>query len=76
MSQTLGKRCNFLGLKRWLRAGGDLSRPDRDVQCVERPFMRAESPSRSPLLVFVYISGSRRQSVIPAIDAGAEIKSP
>ena len=47
MSQTSCRRCGFPVPMRWLRAGGDLSRPNPIPQSAVRPLMRSErAPKR------------------------------
>jgi hypothetical protein len=76
MSQTRGQRWDFLVPMRRLYAGGDLPRPDRANQCVERKLMRAESPSSLPLYAPAQTSDTRRCRLAPAIQTGADLKSP
>jgi hypothetical protein len=42
MSQTSYRRCGFPVSMPWLRAGGDLSRPNPIPQSAVRPLMRSE----------------------------------
>ncbi len=48
MSQTSCRRCGLPVPMRWLRAGGDLSRPDHIHQSAERPLMRSERAPKCP----------------------------
>jgi hypothetical protein len=42
MSQSPCRRCGFPVPMRWIRAGGDLSRPNHTHQSADRPLMRSE----------------------------------
>jgi hypothetical protein len=46
MSQTSCRRCGYPVPIRWLRAGGDLSRPNPIPQSAVRPLMRSERPPK------------------------------
>jgi hypothetical protein len=48
MSQTSCERSGFPVPMRWLRAGGDLFRPDSTHQCPDRALMRSETPADGP----------------------------
>jgi hypothetical protein len=80
MSQTSCRRCGFPVPMRWLRAGGDLSRPNHIPQSADRPLMRSERAPKcllhSPHLACVKTSRWRRAGVPPIIQIGANIKSP
>jgi len=79
MSQTSCRRCGFPVPMRWLRAGGDLSRPNHIPQSADRPLMRSERAPKcllhSPDLACADIE-VRRAGVPPIIEIGANIKSP
>jgi hypothetical protein len=80
MSQIYCRRCKFLVPMRWLRPGGDLSRPDHADQCVDCLSMHSKAIRRGPLhapeLACVQTCRSRRASVAPTCEVGANIKSP
>src|SRR5262245_60155643 len=65
---------------RWCYAGGDLTRSKRVDQRTDRSFMRSEGAPKSSLhppgLASGHTPRSRRATVLPAIKAGAHIKSP
>jgi hypothetical protein len=42
MSQSPCRRCGFPVPMRWIRAGGDLSRPNHTHQSADRPLMLSE----------------------------------
>jgi hypothetical protein len=48
MSQSPCERRGFPVPMRWLRAGGDLSRPNHIHQSADRPLMRSERPPKCP----------------------------
>ena len=78
MSQTSCRRCGFPVPIRWLRAGGDFSRPNHIPQSAVRPLMRSERAPKcllySPDLACVQTSRWRRAGVPPIIKIGANIK--
>ena len=80
MSQTSCRRCGPPVPMRWLRAGGDLSRPDHIHQSAERPLMRSERAPKCPYCTLptsrVQTSRWPRAGVPPIIETGANIKSP
>ena len=78
MSQTSCRRCGFPVPTRWLRAGGDLSRPNPIPQSAVRPLMRSErAPKRllhSPDLACADIEVASCWRVPLIIEIGANIK--
>ncbi len=77
MSQTSCRRCSFPVPMRWLRAGGDLSRPNHIHQSAVRPLMRSERAPKcllhSPDLACAQTSRWRRTGVPPIIEIGAKL---
>src|SRR5262245_30510271 len=65
---------------RWCYAAGDLTRSKRVDQHTDRSFMRSERLPKSslhpPRLACAHIPRFRRATVLPAVKAGAHIKSP
>jgi hypothetical protein len=65
---------------RWRYAGGDLIPSKRVNQRTNRSFMRSEtlpnSSLHAPPLACGRTSSSSRATLVPAIEAGANIKSP
>lgn len=79
MSQTRCKRCGFTDPMRWLRAGGDLSRPNGIHHCADYALMRFERAPKCPLHSpdIASVNTRWRQAGIPLmIEIGAKIKSP
>ena len=80
MSQTSSERRRFPVPLRWLHAGGDLSRLDSRHQCTRRPLIRSKRPPRCPSHSLarpcVQACRSRRPSVAPTSELGANVKSP
>ena len=79
MSQTSCERSGFPVPMRWLRAGGDLFRPDSTHQCPDRALMRSETPAMGLLhpsqLPYLQTNRSNPVSVTSIIELGARIKS-
>ena len=80
MSQTPCKRCGFPVPMRWLRAGGDLFRPDSTHQCPDRALMPSEHPPIGASYTLLTSRSCRHSanpvSVTSIIELGARIKSP
>jgi hypothetical protein len=80
MSNTSCARSALLVPMCWLRAGGNLSRPNHIHTRAVHPFTRAEGilkcPGRSPDLPFVQICKWCRAGIRPAIHLDPDINSP
>ena len=80
MSQTSCERYGLPVPMRWLHAGGDPTRSKRVNQRTDRSFMRPETlPNCSlhtPPLACRRTPSSSRATVVPVIEASANIKSP
>ena len=80
MSQTSRKRGGFPIPIRWLRAGGDLSRPNSIHHRRDRALMRSEPPPKCLLhpadLRYPQTPSSNPVSVTSIIELGASINSP
>jgi len=80
MRQTFSEPRRFHVPMHWRYAGGDLTRSKRVDQRADRSFIRSESLPKSLLLAARLACGniprSYRATVVPAIEAGANIKSP
>ena len=79
MTQAYCERRDFPVSKRWLYAGGDLSRPDHGDQCAAHPLMRSERLPRCPFQaphLACHSSRSLPGSIAPVIKVGADFKSP
>ena len=76
MSQTSCRRCGLPVPMRWLRAGGDLSRPNPIPQSAVRPLMRSERAPKCLRTLPTSRACRHRGGVPPIIVIGANIKSP
>ncbi len=80
MRRTFSEPRRFPASMRWRYAGGNLTRPKRVDQRTDRSFMRSEALPESllhaPALACAHTPRPSRDTVVPAIEAGAHIKSP
>jgi len=80
MSQTCSKRCGFPGPIRWLRAGGDLARPNSIHQYADCALMRSERAPKcllhSPDIASVQTCRWPQTGIPLIVEIGANIKSP